>query len=102
MRLKKSGVRAAKKFISKPVATVERGDKVTLLKKDGDWLYVRTSDGTEGWLHMRDLALPPGMFPVQLNPEGWESDPDDLEFRASPYEMPEGRYGEGTRALGED
>jgi hypothetical protein len=102
MRMKKAGVRSAKKFVSKPVATVQRGDKVTLLKKEGDWVYVRTTDGTEGWMNVSDLVLPPGMFPVQLNPEGWEHQEDDLEFKASPHDLPEGRYGEGTRALGED
>jgi hypothetical protein len=102
MRLKRAGVRAGKKFLSKSLKRLERGDRVTLIRREGDWFFVRTTDGVEGWLNRSDLVLPPGMFPVQMNPEGWEHTEDDLEFKASPYDLPEGRYGEGTRAIGED
>jgi hypothetical protein len=101
MRLKEAGVRPKKNFLSKPLAHLERGDRVTLLKKEDGWIFVRTTEGIEGWLNQSDLVLPTGMFPVQMNPEGWKHERDDLEFRASPWELPEGRYGEGSRGAGE-
>ena len=34
---------------------IERGDKIEVLTLQGDWMHVRGPDGTEGWVHTKDI-----------------------------------------------
>jgi len=47
---------------------VDRGASVDLLRRRTDWIKVRASDGTEGWVHRSQLerTLTPGGEPVTL------------------------------------
>jgi opacity protein-like surface antigen len=47
---------------------VDRGTSVDLLRRRTDWIKVRSSDGTEGWVHRSQLerTLTPGGEPVTL------------------------------------
>jgi hypothetical protein len=63
-----------------PIATVVRGERVTLLAADIKryWYRVRTNNGIEGWM-MRKVLTPP--FPVRLSDkpskfEGMPPEPD--------------------------
>jgi hypothetical protein len=37
------------------VATVKRGDKLTIIGEYGDWLNVRLENGQEGWIHSKTI-----------------------------------------------
>lgn len=39
------------------VQVIERGEKITMLKKRTDWIKVKTRRGFEGWAHRNDLTL---------------------------------------------
>lgn len=41
---------------ARAVGSVELGDEVEILRKEGAYRYVRAPDGSEGWLHRRTLG----------------------------------------------
>lgn len=46
-----------RKFFSKKIAMLKRGDKITVLGMKGSWCRVKTDDGKLGWLH-KNYVLP--------------------------------------------
>ena len=79
---------AEKRFISRVVARVSRGEGVEVLEIAGDWWRIRTLKGIKGWVHRAHLAP---QLPVQL----WEIRDKDSP---GPHASPEDRSGglEGT------
>lgn len=57
------------------IATLSRGTALTLLGRNGPWVYAQTADGQEGWLATAYLDLRPGF------------DPDALPFRDAPPDL---------------
>jgi SH3-like domain-containing protein len=51
-------VQGSKAPVVNAIAVLQRGERVTLVERRGDWARVRASDGTEGWV--RGAALVPG------------------------------------------
>lgn len=49
-------VRTGKGFKYRIIAILRDGSKVTLIKTDGDWAYIRLQDGREGWVLKRYLS----------------------------------------------
>jgi uncharacterized protein YgiM (DUF1202 family) len=35
------------------LTTVKRGDRLTVIGEDGDWLNVRLENGQEGWINSK-------------------------------------------------
>lgn len=79
---------AEKRFISRVVAKVSRGEGVEVLEIAGDWWRIRTLKGIKGWVHRAHLEP---QIPVQL----WEIPNKDSP---GPHAPPEDRSGglEGT------
>ena len=43
----------------KIIATAKKGEKVTVIRREDRWVYVRLSSGREGWCHQSLLTIPP-------------------------------------------
>ena len=52
----KLNVRSQPTTSSSTVARVKKGEKLTVLGRDGDWVQVKTADGTAGWVSAKYVA----------------------------------------------
>ncbi|OPL17094.1 MAG: hypothetical protein AVO38_05685 [delta proteobacterium ML8_D] len=62
------------------VAVIVNGSRVQLLKEDGDWANIRTSDNKEGWMPKRYLSASP---PLQDVVASLQSERDRLKKQIS-------------------
>ncbi len=53
---KTAKLRAGKTTLDKEVADLRFGDALTVLKREGQWLQVRTADGQTGWLFANKVS----------------------------------------------
>ena len=74
-RVKASGAGAPS---SNLLATLQRGERVTVLESRGDWTRVRASDGTEGWLRSSLLLSADGVTEGTVLAQAWAFDRPDL------------------------
>jgi len=51
---------------SDSVVAVEKGQKLTVLDKDGDWILVENPDGDQGWIRSSDVAAASYTYPHML------------------------------------
>ncbi len=51
VKVRSSMIRSAPKFFASTVGTVKVGDGLLLIKREADWLQVKTSGGLIGWIH---------------------------------------------------
>lgn len=49
-------LRSGKTSLSQTVATVTFGDSLELVRREGDWLEVRTSSGLKGWIFANKIT----------------------------------------------
>lgn len=50
-----ANIRSGAEDDSSLVATVKRGDRLTVIGEDGDWLNVRLENGREGWINSKKV-----------------------------------------------
>lgn len=69
-------LRAAASTAADKRATARRGDRLTALARDGEWVQVRTADGLTAWIHADYVsATPPAAEPPKAR------GPSDAEIR---------------------
>ncbi len=51
---------------SDSVVAVEKGQKLTVLDQDGDWMLVENPDGDQGWIRSSDVAAASYTYPHML------------------------------------
>jgi uncharacterized protein YgiM (DUF1202 family) len=51
VQVRNGQLRESPSFLGKLIVEVSYGDKVTLVKQQGDWMRVTTSHGVTGWIH---------------------------------------------------
>jgi len=68
-------------FIARTVATLSRGDTVTLTgERQGDWFHVVTSDDLTGWMHRSAWASAPAPKLTSAPGVGWGPPPEEIEI----------------------
>ncbi|OGD11351.1 MAG: hypothetical protein A2Y86_05070 [Candidatus Aminicenantes bacterium RBG_13_62_12] len=51
VKVRSTTVRSGPKFFASTVMNLKAGDGLLLLKREADWLQVKTSNGQVGWIH---------------------------------------------------
>lgn len=69
-------VYSGKRYISKVVERVLRGDRIVVLDVDGDWLKVKTPSGATGWTNKAQATPPP---PASLCSKGGGGGREDFD-----------------------
>jgi uncharacterized protein YgiM (DUF1202 family) len=54
----KANLRESANNKSRRITTVPRKAKVEVLETMGEWLKVKSQDGSTGWMHEKDLIVP--------------------------------------------
>jgi len=56
VQVKSGKVRARPSFLGKIVATLSYGDKVTVIREDGEWVLAKHAGSPQGWIHISALT----------------------------------------------
>ena len=56
VQVRSGQIRSAASYLGKPVAPVAYGDRLSVVRKQGEWYEVRTAAGATGWLHQSALT----------------------------------------------
>lgn len=62
VKVRTTAVRSGPKFFASTVLTLKAGDGLLLVKREADWLQVKTSGGQIGWIH--SSAVEPKKFDI--------------------------------------
>jgi len=56
VQVKSGKVRARPSFLGKIVATLSYGDKVTVIREEGEWVLAKHAGSAQGWIHISALT----------------------------------------------
>jgi uncharacterized protein YraI len=62
VKVRTTSMRSGPKFFASTMLALKAGDGLLLVKRDGDWLQVKTSGGAVGWIHQS--AVEPKKFDI--------------------------------------
>jgi len=89
-------VRTGPSLENKIVQMLKSGSRLEKLKEEGEWLYVRTDAGKEGWVLKRYLSTD---TPVKVQFEDFKARNAELIEKAGKVEAIIGRYEEENKTL---
>jgi hypothetical protein len=77
VQVREGQLRSAPSFVGKIVGRLSYGDRVTLIREQGDWKEVSAQAGLRGWMHTsalttKTIALKAGTASVQTGATGGE------------------------------